>query len=239
MNSFNHRNPMLLVHGINDTGAIFYKMAPYLTQLGWSVYDLDLIPSNGDLGLERLAGQVAEYVAATFPPEQPFDLVGFSMGAIVSRYYVQRLGGIDRVQRFITIASPHQGTWIAYGSQRPGCIQMRPGSAFLQDLNRDAAMLEQLNFTSIWTPFDLMIVPANSSQMLVAQNVQVPVLSHSLMLTDSKSLAAVVTALSQPVKHGPPSRELRDGPDLANRLRHRQFVHDRIYQKSPQRDGNI
>jgi len=51
-----------------------------------------------------LGQQVANYVAATFAPK-PFDLVGFSMGGIVSRYYVQRLGGIDRVQRFITLAS--------------------------------------------------------------------------------------------------------------------------------------
>jgi len=35
--------------------------------------------------------KVANYVAANFAPEQPFDLVGFSMGGIVSRYYVQRL----------------------------------------------------------------------------------------------------------------------------------------------------
>jgi triacylglycerol lipase len=220
MDSYNQRNPVLLVHGINDTGAIFEKMAPYLTQLGWSVYDLDLIPSNGAVGLDQLAQQVANYIAATFAPEQTFDIVAFSMGGIVSRYYVQRLGGIDRVQRFITLASPHHGTWIAYLSQLPGCLQMRPDSPFLQQMNQDATMLEQLNFTSIWTPFDLMIVPANSSQMQVGQDLQVPVLTHASMLTDSRSLKAVVAALSEPVKRG------------------RQFVHSRNYQKSPQRDGN-
>ena len=200
MNSVDRRNPVLLVHGINDTGAIFEKMAPYLTQLGWSVYDLDLIPSNGDLGLEQLGQQVANYVATKFPPEQPFDLVGFSMGGIVSRYYIQRLGGINRVQRFITLASPHNGTWMAYLSERPGCIQMRPDSTFLHQLNQDAVMLEQLNFTSIWTPFDLMIVPANSSQMPVGQDVQVPALTHSWMLTDVRSLEAVAAALCAPAQ---------------------------------------
>ena len=200
MNSPNKRNPVLLVHGINDTGAIFQKMAPYLTQLGWSVYDLDLMPSNGDLGLDRLAKQVANYVATTFAPEQPFDLVGFSMGGIVSRYYVQRLGGIDRVQRFITLASPHYGTRVAYLSQRPGCLQMRPNSPFLQQLNQDAVVLERLNFTSIWTPFDLMIQPPNSSQIQVGQNVQVPVLTHAWMITDSRSLGAVAAALYEPLK---------------------------------------
>jgi len=220
MKSFNDRNSVLLVHGINDTAAVFHRMAPYLTQRGWSVYDLNLMPSNGSLSLDRLGEQVANAVAATFAPEQPFDLIGFSMGGIVSRYYVQRLGGIDRVQRFITLASPHHGTWLAYLSQRLGCLQMRPDSTFLQQLNQDAVMLEQLNFTSIWTPFDLMIVPANSSQMHVGQNVQVPILTHAGMLTDAMSLDAVVAALSEPLKQN------------------RQFVHSHNYQKSPQHDGN-
>lgn len=219
MNS-SDRHPVLLVHGINDTRAIFQRMAPYLTNLGWSVYDLDLIPSNGEIGLDELGKQVADCVAQTFAPEQPFDLVGFSMGGIVSRYYVQRLGGLNRVGRFITIASPHQGTWTAYALDQLGCIQMRPNSAFLQDLNWEATVLEQLNFTSIWTPFDLMIVPANSSQMPVGKNVQVPVLTHAAMITDPRSLSVVAQALSQPLK-----------------LNH-QFGQDRNYQKSPQRESN-
>ena len=202
MSNSNHRNPVLLVHGINDTGAIFHKMAPYLTQLGWSVYDLDLIPSNGDLGLDQLAGQIADCVAATFGPEQPLDLVGFSMGGIVSRYYVQRLGGHNRVQRFITLASPHHGTLTAFFRHGPGGTQMRPGSAFLQDLNQDAVILEQLNFTSIWTLFDLMILPSISSKMPVGRNVEVPVLGHAWMVTDHWSLDAVAAALSEPIRGG-------------------------------------
>lgn len=220
MNSPKNRNPVLLVHGINDTGAVFHRMAPYLTQRGWSVYDLDLMPSNGDFHLEELAEQVANSIAATFAPEQHIDLVGFSMGGIVSRYYVQRLGGIERIQRFITIASPHHGTWMAYLCDRPGCLQMRPDSTFLQHLNQEVGMLDRLNFTSIWTPMDLMIVPANSSQMQVGQNVQVPVLTHAGMITDAMSLAAVVAALSEPLKQN------------------HQFEHSYNFQKSLQRDGN-
>ncbi|MEH2259179.1 esterase/lipase family protein [Nostoc sp.] len=194
------RNPVLLIHGIDDTEAVFHKMAAQLRLQGWSVYSLDLVPNNGDVGLDQLAKQVADYVTATFAPEQRLDLVGFSMGGIVSRYYVQRLGGINRVQRFITISSPHYGTVVAYGSRRPGCLQMRPDSIFLKDLNSDAVMLEQLDFTSIWTPYDLMIVPANSSQMPVGSKVIVPVTLHPWMLTDSRSLAVVTEALAKPIK---------------------------------------
>ncbi|MFN6526962.1 triacylglycerol lipase [Nostoc sp. ChiSLP03a] len=194
------RNPVLLIHGIDDTEAVFYKMAAQLRLQGWSVYSLNLLPNNGDVGLDELAKQVADYVTATFAPEQRLDLVGFSMGGIVSRYYVQRLGGINRVQQFITISSPHYGTVVAYGSRRPGCLQMRPDSIFLKDLNSDAVMLGQLDFTSIWTPYDLMIVPANSSQMPVGSQVIVPVTLHPWMLTDPRSLRVVTAALAKPIQ---------------------------------------
>ncbi|MDB9374405.1 esterase/lipase family protein [Nodularia sphaerocarpa] len=222
MNTKNQqRNSVLLIHGIGDTAAVFNMMASYLRKLGWSVYTLNLVPNNGEVGLDILAQQIADYILNTFAPEQPIDLIGFSMGGIVSRYYVQRLGGINRVQRFVTISSPHHGTVIAYASQRHGCLQMRRNSEFIQDLNADAVMLGRLNFTSIWTPYDLMIVPANSSQMALGKEVVLPVVLHSWMLTDSRSLAAVASALSEPIKLG------------------HQFGYTQNYQKSPLGGGNI
>lgn len=194
------RNPVLLVHGINDTIAVFSKMTPYLSQLGWSVHSLNMIPNNGQCRLDLLAKQVADYVDQTFDPSQPIDVIGFSMGGIVSRYYIQRLGGVERVQRFVSISAPNNGTLTGYLSWRPGCVQMRPDSEFLRDLNRDAVdILGRLNFTVIWTPHDLMIVPSNSSQMPVGKEVTVPARLHSWMLTDDRCLKAVVTALSEPI----------------------------------------
>lgn len=206
------RNPVLLIHGIDDTAAVFWKMKPYLEKQGWVVDGLDLAPNNGSVGLDQLAQQVADYVEKSFAPDQPLDLVGFSMGGIISRYYVQRLNGLERVQRFITIASPHQGTWAAYFRNNSGCLQMRPGSFFLSSLNEDKAQLEQLNFTSIWTPFDMMILPASSSQLFVGREVKIQVLSHPGMLTDLTSLKAVAAALSAPLSNPP---QLASQPTVA------------------------
>lgn len=211
MNNSNKRNPVLLVHGIIRTSGVFRRMSAYLAQQGWSVYTLDLKPNNASLGLDELAIQVADYIDKTFDTAQPIDLVGLSMGGLVTRYYIQRLGGIERVQRFITISSPHQGTRMAYLWNRIGCVQMRPGSAFLQDLNQDAHILERLNFTSIWTPWDLIIVPAYSSQMPVGREVKVSVLAHHLMVVNPRSLQAVVSALSEPLKPEIRNREQEVG----------------------------
>ena len=196
------RNPVLLIHGITDTTLVFRQMTEYLIAQGWSVHSFNLTPNNGAMPLEKLAMQVADYVTKTFDPKQPLDLIGFSMGGIVSRYYIQRLGGIERVQRFISISAPNNGTLTGYLSGRPGCAQMRPGSPLLRDLNQDWEMLARLNFTVIWTPFDLMIVPPSSSQMQVGKEVIVQAPLHSWMLADEQCFKAVATALSQPILVG-------------------------------------
>jgi triacylglycerol lipase len=195
-----HRNPVLLVHGLTDTSQKMRGIANHLRGLGLEVYDIDLTPNTGDAKLEVLAQQVADLVDRTFTPYQQIDLIGFSMGGLVSRYYIQQLGGIDRVQRLITISSPHRGTLAAYCSQRPGCVQMRPDSEFIANLNRDLDCLDRLDFTSLWTPFDLMILPPTSSQLSLGTEIMLPVVAHPLMVFDRRCLEAIATALAQPVK---------------------------------------
>lgn len=193
------RNPVLLVHGIFVKQRVFNRLYAYLTALGWEVHRFDLKPNNGRLGLDELALQIADYVEKNFSSSQPFDLVGLSMGGLVSRYYVQRLGGIKRVERLITIASPHQGTIMAYLLPFSSCVQMRPGSNFLQDLNQDIAVLEQINFTSLWTPYDFVIVPARSSQLGIGQEVKLSVFAHAMMVRDKRILEVVEATLSVPI----------------------------------------
>ncbi|MBK4731061.1 triacylglycerol lipase [Oxynema sp. CENA135] len=193
------KNPVLLVHGIWDKGTIFKPMSAYLRQYGWEVHTVDLEPNDSSVGLDQLAQQVRDYADCHLSDDRPFDLLGFSMGGLVSRYYLQRLGGVDRVDRFITISSPHNGTWTGYALALEGSIQMRPNSPFLQDLNRDAIeTLSRVNFTSIWTPFDLMILPANSSQLPVGDEVKISVGLHRWMVSDRRCLDTIARTLSQP-----------------------------------------
>jgi triacylglycerol lipase len=193
------RNPVVLVHGIWNTAGIFSTLKPYLERAGWSVYALSMQPNNGDAPLEKLAEQVATFVDDCLGAQQPFDLVGFSMGGLVSRYYVQRLGGLARVQRLLCISVPHWGTSLALFSDRPGIRQMRPGSAFLNALNQDADQLKTLQLVSLWTPFDLLILPPWSSQLGVGKSLRLPISSHNRMICDGRGLRAISQALDSPI----------------------------------------
>jgi len=125
-------------------------LAAQLSSQGRAVYAIDLVPNDGSVGLDVLAMQLSDYVNTVLGKIVPFDLVGFSMGGSLGRYYVQRLGGVARVDRLVTLSSPHRGTWLAYALDRVGCWQMRPQSKFLLELERDTQeILGQLNFTSI------------------------------------------------------------------------------------------
>jgi triacylglycerol lipase len=163
-------------------------MIPWLQSKGIPVHSLNLIPNNGDAGIDELARQLSAFVGTAVPAGQFIDLVGFSMGGLVARYYLQRLGGLERVQRFIAISSPHNGTWTAFLRRNPGARQMRPGSDFLKDLNRDAAILNRIQSTTIRTPFDLMIIPSSSSELAAARSIRVNVAAHPLMVRDRRVL---------------------------------------------------
>jgi triacylglycerol lipase len=178
-------------------------MSRYLRARGFDARALDLVPGDGSVTIEQLAAQLAAYVAVELPAAAPFDLVGFSMGGVVSRYYVQRLGGDARVRRMITISSPHHGTMTAYLSGKPGAVQMRPGSPLLSELNGDLSALERVEVTSLWTPLDLMILPPQSSRLPLGSEVLVAAPLHALMLHDPRALRAVAEALSAPLRTPP------------------------------------
>ena len=177
---------VVLVHGIWVTSRVFARMARWLEGRGFRALAVDLTPSDGAVGLNKLAEQLRGFVEQNLAPGEWFDLIGFSMGGLVSRYYVQRLGGVERVGRLITISAPHRGTYWAYTAGNAGSKQMRPGSAFLTDLDRDIRNLERVRVASIWTPLDLMIVPAGSSRLGVGEEFRLVVGLHAWMVKDRR-----------------------------------------------------
>jgi len=191
---------VLLVHGIWKTGAAFRALARHLGARGFTAHAIDLAPNDGSAPLPALAEQIASWAAASLPAEAPFDLVGFSMGGVVGRYYLQRLGGLARVRRFVSVSSPHRGTLTAYLQKLPGAAQMRPDSELLRELDRDVAALDRIDVTSIWTPLDLMILPPESSRLPVGRHVTVAAPMHALMLHDPRALRAIAEALSAPLR---------------------------------------
>lgn len=190
--------PVLLVHGFLETGRRFTRMADALRADGRDAHVFSYQPNDGTVGIDQTAEQLARFADETVGPNEPFDLIGYSMGGLVSRYYIQRLGGVERVRRLVTLASPHRGTAIAYLAKKPAVRQMRFGSEFLAALNADTAWTRRVEWTSLWTPFDLMIVPASSSRISPALDRRLWVLLHPWMITSRRSIRLVRELLRVP-----------------------------------------
>lgn len=190
------KRPVVLVHGIYSNGADMQRLARHLRAEGRLVLTPSLEPNGGAMPLDEMARQLAGYISKELPEGQ-FDLVGFSMGGLVARYYLQRLGGVERVSHYVTMATPHHGTWTAWLQKDPGVIQMRPGSAFLLDLAKDAEVLRQVKFTSFYTPLDTVIVPSRNSEMPQAHNVRLWAAIHPSWILDRRCLRAISAALGE------------------------------------------
>jgi len=178
-----HPNPVVLVHGSDsDAYTDWSGLAPMLADRGFCVfapnYGADGKPgkyARGDMA--RSATELADFVrkvrASTGAAE--VDLVGYSQGATVARYFVNRLGGADVVGRWIGIASPTYGgvmygivpllrllpdpDRIAEGLTSTAISQQMQGSPFLVALNAGGDTVPGVAYTTIGSRYDEMIQP--------------------------------------------------------------------------------
>ncbi len=179
---------IVLVHGFLETGTTFKPLAGRLEKRGATCMTAKLKPNDGCGGIEILAANLKRDIDAKFGPTAPIQIVAFSMGGLVSRYYLQNLGGAARCGTLLTISSPHQGTRAAFLYPTKGAAEMRPNSRFLADLAATEDRLGGMQLVSYRTPMDLVILPPSNSIWPRAENLEFPVAMHPLMLTSGPVL---------------------------------------------------
>ena len=173
----------VLVHGFGETGVAFGVLKRRLEAHGIRCYVPRLKPADGRGGLENIAVLLKHDIDSEFGPDSPLAIVSFSMGGIVSRYYLQELGGAARCDTFITVSSPHHGTRTAWLFPTQGAAEMRPGSPLLAKLAASQDRLGTMPVVSYRTRLDLVIIPPRSSVWDRAENLEFPVILHPLMLS--------------------------------------------------------
>jgi len=186
---------IVLVHGFISTGKIFFYIKKKLLAQGHKCFAPTLKPIDAKYGIEDLAIKLKDYIENNLEADSRFVLVGFSLGAIVCRHYLQELGGIDRVCQLITISAPHHGSYLSYIYPGKGMKQLRPKSDFLKNLEAKEFLLKSINLFSYRTPLDLMIIPNNSSVWKIATNKRFISPMHSSMLINSKLINEIIEQL--------------------------------------------
>jgi len=65
--------------------------------------------------VRKTARQLGQYIDA-LPVKPPVKIIAHSLGTLVSRYYIERCGGNDKIERLILMGGPHLGTPSAVSS---------------------------------------------------------------------------------------------------------------------------
>lgn len=192
--------PAVLLHGFVDNRSVFVLLRRSLARHGWRHLEcLNYSPLTCDIrtAAELLGRHIEEICARTGRSE--VDIVGHSLGGLIARYYVQRLGGDQRVRTLVTLGTPHSGTAVApLASAHPIVRQMRPGSALIAELRRPAPGC-RTHFISFWSDLDQIMVPVETACIdhpdLIAQNVRVSGVGHLALPVHPAVAAGIRQAL--------------------------------------------
>ncbi|MBX9423382.1 MULTISPECIES: triacylglycerol lipase [Streptomyces] len=194
------RRPVILLHGYMDNRSVFVLLRRALARHGRDcVESLNYSPLTCDLrtAAEVLGRRVEEIRVRTGHAE--VDIVGHSLGGLIARYYVQRLGGHSRVRTLVMLGTPHAGTTVApLADAHPLVRQMRPGSEVLRELAGPAPGC-RTRFVSFWSDLDRVMVPVETARLdhadLLVHNVRVSGIGHLALPVHPTVATGVLEAL--------------------------------------------
>ena len=193
--------PILLVHGIVDNHTIFSPLERALRRRGFtdlSSFDYGLLTSD-----VRATATTSRWRSRSWSTEsgsEKVHVIGHSLGGLITRYYVQRMGGHQRVHTVVTLGTPHQGTALARaGSVLPLVRQLRPDSDLIAELNQPAPDCDT-RFLAFYSDLDQLIVPSRNARIehpdLRVRNVAVRGIGHMSLTNDGGIAFQIAAALA-------------------------------------------
>jgi hypothetical protein len=196
-------NPILFLHCWNGDASHWITMKKEFQNDGWSnnllyAYTFD-DPSNPSVQANtHKANQMKQWVDTILNASgaEKIDLVGHCLGALISRYYIKFLGGIDLVDDYVSLAGPHHGektynaTTIDHvfilneGDETPGGRLNDTIGEHVDPIwdciYNSTHIPGNISYTSIYSLNDS-IIPYNSSMLDGAINIPVVGVSHMQM----------------------------------------------------------
>ncbi len=113
--------------------------------------------NSGRVSIEALAKALSSQLRQL---DVPVNLIGYSMGGLVIREAL-RQSPESKVKKVALLNSPNHGSAAAFFVPLSACREMRPGSAFLRQLNAAPWTYPTL---VTWCPYDLMVFPGSSGR---------------------------------------------------------------------------
>src|SRR5438477_5086519 len=146
---------VVLVHGYLGNRSSFFPLAAYLKARGLG--PLLSFSYSGARGVEGAALELREFLRRHVRGGR-IDLVCHSLGGVIARMYLQLLGGARRVDRCITLGTPHRGTYNAYWLLSRVGRELRPDSGLFDRLTATRNAAAAVRFSSIVAGSDNIVI---------------------------------------------------------------------------------
>jgi triacylglycerol esterase/lipase EstA (alpha/beta hydrolase family) len=186
-----HPRPVILVHGtFADMSDNWQALSPLLYDRGYCVFALNYgsYHGSGSRGIygtgtiEGSATQLERFVdrvrAAT--GARKVDLVGYSQGGMMPRYYLKFRHGAAKVHVLVGLAPSNHGTTLdglftlashftgasAALANCPACTEQQTGSAFITNLNSGGDTVPGVEETVIESRNDEVVTPYQSAFLI-------------------------------------------------------------------------
>ena len=151
-----HQRTVVLIHGYGGNRSSLLPLSAYLRAHGLrQILAFDYQASSG---IEHAARGLRDYLRHAVRGGR-IDFVCHSLGGLVARVYLEQLGGARRVDRCITLGTPHRGTYNAYWVSTRVGRELRPDSSLLERLAASRAQARTVRFTSVVAGSDNIVIP--------------------------------------------------------------------------------
>ena len=189
------RNPIILIHGLWNNSSIFSSISSKLDDIGIEYFAPTLKHSYGMTSIIDLTNILNELILEKYGLEKELDILGFSMGGIIGRYWLQKFNGYKRTRRFISIGSPHKGTFIAQLVPKfpfRGISEMKIKSKFLRELAKNDSLLDDIECINFFTYWDFMVFPSWWTNLNLGKKISVKVYKHRNLLRNNSAVDKII-----------------------------------------------
>ena len=193
-----NRNPIILIHGLWNTSSIFSFITSKLDELGVDYFAPTLNHSFGMTSIVELTNLMDQLILEKYGLQQEIDVLGFSMGGIIGRYWINKFNGYKRTKRFITIGSPHNGTLASQLVPKypfRGISEMKINSSLLRDLANYDYFLNDIDCISFFTYWDLMVFPGWRANLNVGEKISLNIFKHRNLVRNPEAVERIIERL--------------------------------------------
>ena len=154
--------------------------------------------SYGMTSIVDLTNLLNELILEQYGLEKELDILGFSMGGIIGRYWIKKLNGYKRTRRFINVGSPQKGTLASqFVPKYPfrGISEMKINSELLRELSKYDYLLNDIECINFFTYWDLMVFPGWRAHLNRGEKISLKVYKHRNLVRNQVAVDNIIEKL--------------------------------------------